>query len=327
MTFSVQTSADGNSANFQINGITRAVLDASGFSQGTPLSFRNKIINGDMRISQRGASFNNPVDGAYTLDRWPIYYDGTAGNFAVFQNFSTAFADAQPELFWDQTVAGTGGTRRQIYQKIEGVSTLAGQTVTLSFTALQANIPSLNILAVQYFGTGGSPSSTVSTAFPTLTMSGGSTRTRYSVTVTLPAISNKTKGTNKDDWLGIVFNLPVNATFQFSLTDVQLEAGSEQTPFEQRPIGLELSLCQRYYEKITYRVDTTTNGVANFGSQVLRFCADKRIAPTMSRSGEAVTTTTFNTFSGTSVSATSVIYNCTATAGYATGVAIADAEL
>lgn len=36
-------------------------------------------------------------------------------------------------------------------------------------------------------------------------------------------------------------NIPITAT------NVQLEEGSIATPFEQRPIGLELSLCQRYY--------------------------------------------------------------------------------
>jgi hypothetical protein len=33
----------------------------------------------------------------------------------------------------------------------------------------------------------------------------------------------------------------------FEITGAQLEAGTEPTPFEQRPIGVELALCQRYY--------------------------------------------------------------------------------
>ena len=36
------------------------------------------------------------------------------------------------------------------------------------------------------------------------------------------------------------------------LTGVQLEIGTSSTPFEHRPIGTELSLCQRYYQKNQY---------------------------------------------------------------------------
>ena len=42
-----------------------------------------------------------------------------------------------------------------------------------------------------------------------------------------------------------------NATIKFSsgtVSLVQLEAGSAVTPFENRPIGTELALCQRYYQ-------------------------------------------------------------------------------
>ena len=42
----------------------------------------------------------------------------------------------------------------------------------------------------------------------------------------------------------------------FIIGNVQLEEGSVATPFEQRPYGLELSLCQRYYES------SYSNGVA-----------------------------------------------------------------
>jgi hypothetical protein len=63
----------------------------------------------------------------------------------------------------------------------------------------------------------------------------------------------------------------------------QLEPGSVATPFEQRPIGTELALCQRYYEKLTVGNYITSGTVANgyFGSN-FNFSATKRVKPTFS---------------------------------------------
>ena len=50
----------------------------------------------------------------------------------------------------------------------------------------------------------------------------------------------------------------IGSTFNY----VQLEEGSVKTPFENRPIGLELSLCQRYFQssvEILWSGDTTPN--------------------------------------------------------------------
>ncbi len=53
-------------------------------------------------------------------------------------------------------------------------------------------------------------------------------------------------------------------TFPSNADKVQLEEGSVATPFEQRPIGLELSLCQRYYWRGTFRPSIGAKyGVAN----------------------------------------------------------------
>ena len=60
-----------------------------------------------------------------------------------------------------------------------------------------------------------------------------------------------------------------NATVKFSsgtFTQVQLESGPVATPFEQRPIGAELALCQRYYQEHQYQIGgVTTSGVGMYG--------------------------------------------------------------
>jgi hypothetical protein len=68
------------------------------------------------------------------------------------------------------------------------------------------------------------------------------------------------------------------------ITGVQLEAGSVATPFEHRPYGVELALCQRYYEKSPTNnqyiaaggATSTTVGVATFTG----YKVPKRATPT-----------------------------------------------
>ena len=88
------------------------------------------------------------------------------------------------------------------------------------------------------------------------------------------------------------------STFNF----VQLEEGSIATPFEQRPIGLELSLCQRYYE-IT-QVNVGYYGIAGlFWFQSVPFSVKKRVTPTVE-----VTTPTGQTNIGTISTSGNSIY-------------------
>ena len=79
----------------------------------------------------------------------------------------------------------------------------------------------------------------------------------------------------------------------FYITGVQLEAGSVATPFERRPYGTELALCQRYcfvmraaaaFDKFSTGITTTGGGV--FG---VSMPATLRASPTVTYSGIAIT--------------------------------------
>jgi hypothetical protein len=241
---------------------------------------KNAIINGDMRVAQRGTSFSAPAASTYTLDRWVIGYDGTAGTFVVSQaNIGVTNAPSKYAFSWAQTVAGSGGTFRQIIQRIEGVHQFAGQTVTVSFNAYTSGSSfTLGTLLGQVFGSGGSPSASVFTATQNVTVSGSTTRS--SLTFAIPAITGKTLGSAGDDYLELVFSTPVNATFSLLLWDVLVELGSAATAFERRPLGLEMALCQRYYETGFITMRGYFGGATNvlYSSQ---FHASKRAAPTM----------------------------------------------
>ena len=228
--------------------------------------FRNAIINGNFDIWQRGTSFSNPASGAYTADRWFVAYGGSGATRTISrQAFALGQTDVPGEptyfLRHNQSVAGTSGTFNTIEQRIESVRTFAGQQVTLGFYAkAAASLVMPNILLRQVFGTGGSPSSAADTTLvtnQTITTSWA----KYTYTATLPSISGKTLGSDNNDQLNVILLVPLNTTFTFDIAQVQLEAGPIATPFERRPIGTELALCQRYYQVVPTTAIKATNFV------------------------------------------------------------------
>jgi hypothetical protein len=120
---------------------------------GQLAGFRNVLINGDMRINQRGVTIAAAANGAYGPDRWKKVDASNMTQVVEAGNFT-------PGVVY--TLSGTGVTTQQL---------------------------------------------------------------------TAPA---------SGDWA-----LPSIPT---SATKIQLELGTVATPFEHRPIGLELMLCQRYFQ-------------------------------------------------------------------------------
>ena len=47
-----------------------------------------------------------------------------------------------------------------------------------------------------------------------------------------------------------------NGSSDLYLTGLQIEPGPAATPFEHRPVGVELSLCRRYYARLTMQVES-----------------------------------------------------------------------
>jgi hypothetical protein len=228
---------------------------------GGPLAgFRNAIINGNFDIWQRGTSFTGNQYGA---DRWANARNATASTQSR-QAFALGQTDVpnEPEYFSRMVVSSVAGAGNlaALQQKIEGVRTFAGQAVTLSFWAKADASKSMAVEFAQNFGSGGSPSAEVN-ALGVTTLALTASWQKFTVTATLPSISGKTIGTNGDDILlltmwfdsGSNYNARNNSLGQqsgtFDIAQVQLEAGSVATPFERRPVGAELALCQRYFRK------------------------------------------------------------------------------
>jgi hypothetical protein len=268
-------------------------MDASGnmtvagtVSGGTPTGgMRNKLINGGFDIWQRGTSFSNWSSFSYLVDRWRIGYDGTPANGRTLtrQSFAlgqTDILDGDPTYYMEYTFPNCGTPSNYIRQDIEGVRTLAGKRATFSFWArTTTGTMSISAFIAQEFGTGGSPSAGVYPAATSYTAT--TTWQKFVFTTTMPSISGKTLGTNGDDrmWPAVLF--PPNVAGTIQLANMQLEEGSIATPFEKRPIGTELALCQRYYELLG--PGGVGSSTTNLSSQNIgwNFKVTKRVTPTV----------------------------------------------
>ncbi len=259
---SATTATDANTASAIVARSASGNFNATSINNGPLAGFRNAIINGNFDIWQRGISAA-AFDYA-TADRWTVRSAiGTGGSLTQSrQPFALGQTDVpgEPTYFWRLVYTGTTGTPFA-EQQIEGVRTFAGQVVTVSFWAKRsASSSTCNVTLVQSFGTGGSPSAAVLTSSSNFTI--GTNWTYITATLTLPSIADTTLGSNGDDKLQLRLNAGGTGSFTIEFAQVQLEPGPVATPFERRPIGVELALCQRYFLKLGSDDDESMIGVA-----------------------------------------------------------------
>ena len=206
-------------------------LDDSGvmFADGTvmgsakQLGMRNKLINGNFGINQRGVSGTVVLAaGAYGHDRFKAGASGCTYTFATSANVTTLTISA--------------GSLQQV---VEGLNLQSG-THVLSWSGTAQG-----------------------------SLDGGAYGASGAVTATAVGGTNMT----------VEFN-----TGTVSLA--QLEEGSLASRFEQRLIGVELALCQRYAETLSYPISLPllavvySNGLGAVG--YAPFKVGKRVAPTVS---------------------------------------------
>jgi len=215
---------------------------------------RNRIINGLFDVWQRGTSFAAIATGTYTADRWVYTQTGAGGTRSVSQQsnaLGTLIGGMQAKQFlrMDITVLGSA-TAQTIGQRIEDVRTFAGETVSISCMVKGTLTGAVTLNLLQNFGTGGSPSATVTTAVGTYTPTASWVRKTF--TVAVPSISGKTLGSTADThYLELQFDAG-NKTGQLDIWGVQLEQNTTATILEREPIAQTVAKCQRYYFSVTY---------------------------------------------------------------------------
>jgi hypothetical protein len=236
-------------------------LSALASLNGGPLAgFRNRLRNGGMQIFQRGAS---AIDlNGYFIDGWYTARAVSANKMNV--QVSNVFFGVNKFGMKISRTAGDAQTNLfSLYQPIEQTisQSLAGGNATLSFIlGTGANISSLTGHSVSLYyqtsladqGVGGSWTSLGAQPFSITASTPYGARQGY--TFAIP--SNATQ-------LMVQVSFAVTGTAgadeSFYITDIQLEPGSVATAFEARPIGTELALCQRYFEKSYNQADAPGN--------------------------------------------------------------------
>ena len=273
----VITSDTSGEIALQANGVTKAKVTANGLqdANGASLrggSFRNLVINGDMRIDQRNAGSAITSHAGFAVDRYKLLT--TAGGSVSLQQSTDAPEDASYSLKFTVVTGATPSSGvTGITQSIEGnnvahlkLGTANAKTVTLSFwvKASVTGTYSMSLMngAVNRFyiheytinaantwekktvtltgDTTGTWATNNTTGFR-IDWNLGSDAAYYSSTLDTWFGGSYTIGSTNDN------NLLTNtgATWQVSL--VQLEVGSGASDFEFLPYDVQLARCQRYF--------------------------------------------------------------------------------
>jgi hypothetical protein len=239
---------------------------------------RNRIINGDMGVYQRG-SVAATTAGAYTLDRW--FVTPTGATVTVTQSTTvipTGFADSL------NVASAASVTNVAVRQRIESVNTqdlASGVQVTVSGRIYQSTGSAVT-------------TATIALAAPTAANNYTST-TSAATTYTLPSIANATWTTFSNTFTlttscvnGLQVTIALGTgltTGSFNLTGVQLEVGSVATPYERQIYSEQLAQCQRYlpYWKASGAPQVFAPGytyATNTGVAIFQLPVAARVSPT-----------------------------------------------
>jgi len=309
------------------NGIT---LDGQ-FNSASSMGFKNRIINGQMQIAQRGTGTTTvTANGYYSCDRWNTLQNASS-KYSVGQS-SIVPAGFTKSLLLTSLSAYTVGASEQfiVRQGIEGVNTAdlgwgaaGAQTVTVSFWVRSSLTGSFGAALYNNGGDRSYPFSYTISAANTweqksVTIAGDTTGTWLTdssgagIYVSFSLGSGTTYSGTANTWAGAYYVQPTGSVSlvgtngaTFYITGVQLEKGSTATSFDYRPYGTELALCQRYYQPVgngaTGRTASTTS-IEVSGNFVNSF----RASPTLTFGGFSGASTTIGQFSVGNVTATAL---------------------
>lgn len=256
-----------------------STIDNNGVNLGQ-LGNRSLIINGAMTVAQRGTSATGVTgSGYYTCDRFSVLLDSLGAytltqaadgpvGFASSLKMETTTADASPASADAALLQYTfEGQNLQLL----GKGTADANPMTLSFW-VKSNVTGTYTISVRdrnnsrdvganYVVSVSGTWEYVTVTFPADTTGPFNNSNTASMEIEwwLGSGTNYTSGTVPTAWepsvsadrnAGSNVNLAATIGNYFQITGVQLEVGDTATPFEHRSYGQEMTLCQRYYERV-----------------------------------------------------------------------------
>ena len=255
----------------------RELAELGGAYNDAALSNRNVIINGAMQVAQRGTSFAS-VGNVYTLDRFQMYKQNSGAAFTVTQSSVTDLEGFANALKVDCTTADTSlASNEQGYvsyfaegQDCQRLKKGHGSDAVPTTLSFYVKTNKTGLYTVTMFDRDNTRKVNGSYTVADTNWN------RYSIT--FPADASGKLDDDNASSLEIFFNLYAGAdtntgtlytTWQASadagsttgqvnfadstsndweITGVQLEVGSEATPFEHRLVADELERCKRYFQ-------------------------------------------------------------------------------
>jgi len=266
---------------------------------------KNRIINGNMVISQRGTSFVSPTD-AYTIDRWEVREDSD-GAVTVTQDTDApvGFTNSLKVTTTTADASLSATQRLQINQRIEGYNIADLAWGTASASAVTVSFWVKSSLTGTFGGTFANNGGFLSYPF-TYTINSANTWEQKTLTIAGPTTSTW----NTTNSVGVVlrFGLGVGSTYSgtagswqasdlisvtgavsvigtlsatWQITGVQLERGSNATSFEFIDYGRQLALCERYFQRISGFNTATGTSTVQCGSSIM-YKTEMRTSPSAS---------------------------------------------
>jgi len=276
-------SADFSGAITADSGAFAGDVQMASQNGGQLAGFRNQIINGDFRIWQRSDS--QAEVGFASVDRW-------RSNSSRQINYSD---QVKPEQFARSIRGAVANEVLSIRHPIElfsdtGVTSSApfysGSQWTLSWWVKCDDNTAGSVNTKLTWSNNSSTLGTAASQVVDVPFDGD--WKQYSTTFTI-----QSQASNTDTCLLVSIAVTPSSTGKAVLTGVQLEPGPVATPFEHRPIGTELALCQRYFNNVYrqgyfYRASST----ATYGLIHLSF-PQMRIIPTVAKRAGSPDSVTF----------------------------------